>query len=174
VAAQPEGSPSASERSRIDLDAGTFANFEHGWSLSWSPEFWDYAANGDGRLLMHESTPTGKVNIQAQTRDLRHADDWASDCLALPASDQAFAPIAGATVGVDGRPQAGQTAARIWMILQDPAVGILYVDCRPLEGGSTYLLISLFAQSEEAFVTAAPELMRMLASLRTSPPAPGT
>ena len=55
------------------------------------------------------------------------------------------------------------------MRLEHPATtGVACVDGRPLDGGATHLLITLFTGSDDAFAAATPELIRVLASLRTT------
>lgn len=179
----------------IDKKAGTFTDYESGWSVSWNPDFWEFPhTTGNGFFGINATPGTDRFIFQArvvphpgeakgQSWSLLDYADWTyrdpSECLNLGGGDEALRRIADVATGADGQPMRGSTDNRAWVVLQYPSEGdMLYIECRYLDPGSSYLLTTLYAPSQEAFNIVAPELEALLSSIRiaepggTPPPSP--
>lgn len=157
------------------------------WSISWHEEFWisPLALPGlffmESQPLIDEDVFSLSIYVLSRPEDPQGESDQVDlsgysfedtrECLDFESQQFAgqpwFAPIE-VREGPDGSPMTSRTPDRTWAITQrvegnDDVVE--YIECRVLDPGSSYLFISAWTPSEEAFAYLEPELKWVLDSI---------
>lgn len=173
----------------IDEEASTFTDYESGWSMSWNPDFWKFPhTTGNGHFGLRATHETEGFGIAFTARVVPHPGDaqgrtwgrinyadWTyddpSECLDLGGGEEDLLPMSEVARGTDGQPLSGSTETRAWVVNQHPSEGyLIYIECRVLVPGSSYLLLMMNAPSQEDFNVVAPSLEALLATIRIAEP----